>query len=63
MQWIGPGNSGRITTGVDFTVSSTPPYTLTINPLQQSHDGQYTCKATIGSTVGSLAAVLIVGGN
>jgi len=62
VQWRGPSGSDHITTGGDFTVSSTPPYTLTINPLRQSHAGEYTCKATIGSTVGSSAAVLRVEG-
>ena len=49
VQWVGPGNSTPIITGGDFTVSSTSPYTLTINPLRQSHAGQYTCQATVGS--------------
>jgi len=48
VQWMGPGSSAPFTTGGDFTVSSTSPYTLTINPLRQSHAGQYTCQATVG---------------
>jgi len=65
VQWRGPGSYVPITTGGDITVSSTPPYTFTINPLRQSHAGEYTCKATstIGRTVGSSTAVLIVEGN
>ena len=62
VQWRGPGGD-PITTGGDFTVSSTPPYTLTINPLLQSHDGQYTCQATIGTTTGSSSATLTVEGD
>ena len=63
VQWRGPGSSVPITTSQDFTVSSTPPYTLTINPLQQSHNGQYTCQATIGNTTGSSSATLTVAGD
>jgi len=63
VQWRGPGSSDPITTGGDFTVSSTPPYTLTINPLRQSHDGEYTCQATIGVTTGSSSATLTVAGD
>ena len=42
-----------ITAGGDFTVSSTSPYTLTINPLRQSHAGQYICQATVGGDTGA----------
>ena len=63
VQWVGPGSSATITTGGDFTVSSTPTYTLTINPLRQSHDGQYTCQATIESTTGSTTTTLTVQGD
>jgi len=63
VQWIGPGSSDPITTGGDLTVSSTPPYTLTINPLRQSQDGQYTCQATIGNTTGSSSVTLTVAGD
>ena len=63
VQWVGSGSSDPITTGGDFTVSSTSPYTLTINPLRQSHDGQYTCQATIGSTTGSTSTTLTVQGD
>ena len=62
VQWMGPGSSDPITTGGDFTVSSTPPYTLTINPLRQSHNGQYTCQATTGDSTGSSSATLTVQG-
>ena len=63
VKWRRLGSSDPITTGGDITVSSTPPYTLTINPLRQSHAGEYTCNASIGSNVSSSAAVLIVEGN
>ena len=68
VQWRGPGSSDPISTGGDFTVSSVPPYTLTINPLRQSQDGQsqdgqYTCHATIGATTGSSSATLTVEGD
>jgi len=58
VQWRGP--SSDPITGEDFTVSTTPPYTLTIDPLRQSYDGQYTCQATIGTTTGSSSATLAV---
>ena len=58
VQWVGPGNSTPITTGRDFAVSSTPPYTLTINPLRPSHAGQYTCQATVGGNNGT-ASVMV----
>ena len=32
VQWVRPGSSAPIATGGDFTVSSTLPYTLIINP-------------------------------
>ena len=63
VQWSRLGIFDPITTGGSFTVSSTSPYTLTINPLQQSHDGQYTCQATIGTTTGSSSATLTVAGD
>ena len=63
VQWVGPGSSATITTGGDFTVRTTPPYTLTINPLRQSYDGEYTCQATIGSTTGSTSTTLTVQGD
>ena len=53
VQWVGPGSSAPITTGGDFTVRSTSPYTLTINPLHPSHAGQYTCRATVGGNNGT----------
>jgi len=61
VQWRGP--SSDPITGEDFTVSTTPPYTLTIDPLRQSYDGQYTCQATIGTTTGSSSATLAVAGD
>ena len=60
VQWVGPGSSAPIATGGDFTVSSTPPYTLTIDPLRQSHAGQYTCLARVGNDTGT-ASVNITG--
>ena len=60
VQWVGPGSSAPITTGGDFTVSSTSPYTLIINPLRQSHTGQYTCQVTVGDDTG-IASVIIPG--
>ena len=58
VQWVGPGSPAPIVTGGDFTVSSTSPYTLTINPLRQSHAGQYTCQANVGSENGT-ASVMV----
>ena len=63
VQWVGPGSSAPITSIGEFTVSSTSPYTLTINTLRQSYDGQYTCQATIGSTTGSTSTTLTVQGD
>ena len=50
VQWVGPGSSAPIATGGEFTVTntSTTSYILTINPLRQSHAGQYICQATVG---------------
>ena len=53
VQWVGPGSSAPIATGGDLTVSSTPPYTLTINPLRPSHAGQYTCRTTVSGDTGT----------
>ena len=58
VQWVGPGSSSPIATGRDFIVSSTQPYTLIINPLRQSHAGQYTCQATVGGDTGT-ASVMV----
>ena len=62
VQWMGPGSSGPITTGGDFTVSSTPPYTLTINPLRPSHAGQYACHATVGGDSGTASVMVNISG-
>ena len=58
VQWVGPRSSAPITTGGDFTVSSTPPHTLMINTLRPSHAGQYTCRATVGGDTGT-ASVMV----
>ena len=63
VQWMRPGNSTLIVTGGDFTVSSTSPYTLTINPLHQSHAGQYTCRATVGGDTGTASVMVDISGN
>ena len=62
VQWVGPGSSAPIVTGGDFTVSSTSPYTLTINPLRQSHAGQYTCQATVGGDTGTASVMVNISG-
>ena len=62
VQWLGPGSSTLIVTGGNFTVSSTSPYTLSINPLRQSHAGQYTCRATVGSDTGTDSVVVDISG-
>ena len=62
VQWMGPGSSTPISTGGDFTVSSTSPYTLTINPLRQSHAGQYTCEATVQNVTITASESLAVDG-
>ena len=48
--WMRAGSSTPITSGGDFTVTntSTTSYILTINPLHQSHAGQYICQAIVG---------------
>ena len=58
VQWIYP-----IATGRNFTVSSTPPYTFTINALHEAQDGQYTCQATLGSVTGTGSATFHVEGD
>ena len=58
VQWVGPSSSTPIVTGGDFTVSSTSPYTITLNPLRPSHAGQYTCQATVGGDNGT-ASVMV----
>ena len=62
VQWVGPSSSAPIVTGGDFTVSSTPPYTLTINPLRQSHAGQYTCQARVQNVTNTTTVSLVVDG-
>ena len=64
VQWMGPGNSTPITTGGDFTVANTSStsYILTINPLHQSHAGQYTCQATVGGDTGTDLAIVDIPG-
>ena len=62
VEWVGPGSSAPITTGGDFTVRSTSPYTLTINPLRQSHAGQYTCRATVGGDTGIASLMVNISG-
>ena len=62
VQWVGPGSSTPITDGGDFTVSSASPYKLTINPLRQSHAGQYTCQATVGGDTGTGSIIVDITG-
>ena len=62
VQWMGPDSSAPVTTGGDFTVSSTSPYTLTINPLRQSHAGQYTCQATVDGDTGTASVIVDIPG-
>ena len=64
VQWVGPRSSAPITNGRDFTVRFTRFYTLTItiNPLRQSHAGQYTCWSSVGNdTATASATVDIIG--
>ena len=62
VQWVGPSSSAPIATGGDFTVSSISPYTLTINPLRQSHAGQYTCQATVAGDNGTESIIVNIPG-
>ena len=64
VQWMGPGSSTPITTGGDFTVTntSTTSYTFIINPLRQSHAGQYTCQATVGGDTGTASVIVDITG-
>ena len=62
VQWVGPGSSAPIVTGGDFTVSSTSPYTLIINPLRQYHAGQYTCQARVQNVTSTASVSLVVDG-
>ena len=59
VQWMGPV---PITTGGDFTVRNTSSYTLTINPLRQSHAGQYTCQATVAGDTGTASVMVDITG-
>ena len=63
VQWVGPGSSASITTGGDFTVNSTSPYTLTISTLRQSHTGRYTCQATVGDDTVTASVIVDISGN
>ena len=63
VQWVGPGSSAPFTTGGDFTVSSTSPYTLTISTLRQSHTGRYTCRATVGDDTVTASVIVDISGN
>ena len=64
VQWVGPDSSTPISTGGDFTVSntSTTSYILTINPLHQSHAGQYICQATVGGDTGTGSTIVNIPG-
>ena len=62
LQWVGPGSSAPIVTGGDFTVSSTSPYTLTVNPLRLSHAGQYTCQARVQNVTNAASVSLAFDG-
>ena len=62
VQWVGRGSSAPIVTGGDFTVSITSPYTLTINPLLQSHSGLYTCQATVSANTGTASFMVNITG-
>ena len=58
VQWVGPVPI----TGGDFTVRNTSSYTLTINPLRQSHAGQYTCQTAIGGDSGTASVMVDITG-
>ena len=55
VEWMGPGTSNVITTSGDFTISHN---TLTINPLRESHAGQYTCWASVGGVNGTASVTV-----
>ena len=58
VEWMWPNGSNVITTGGDFTISHTPSNTLTINPLRESHAGQYTCRASVGGVSGTASVTV-----
>jgi len=58
VEWMWPNSSDVITTGGDFTISRTPSNTLTINPLRESHAGQYTCRASVGGVNGTASVTV-----
>ena len=62
--WMRSGSSTPISTGGDFTVTntSTTSYILTINPLRQSHAGQYICQATVGGDTVTGSAIVNIPG-
>ena len=64
VQWMRSGSSTPISNGGDFTVTntSTTSYTLTINPLRQSHSGQYICQATVGGDTVTGSAIVNIPG-
>ena len=55
VKWMGPNSSNVITTSGDFTISHN---TLTINPLRESHAGQYTCWASVGGVNGTASVTV-----
>ena len=61
MVWLGPdnqtlSNGSGITVGVPIRTNSTVAFVLQFNPLRVSHQGEYTCQASIQSS-GRLIAV------
>lgn len=64
VQWMRAGSSDPITSGGDFTVTSTSAtvYTLVINPLRQFHAGMYTCVASVGGDTGTDSVIVNITG-